>query len=77
MKRHVEKCSALCICDDMMIIIYILEPTDFQKIKHMLGLLCTLYLWWYDAIHPKSEKVGGHCFLAHKNLAEKVRKSRH
>ena len=30
-----------------------------------------------EAIHPKSEKVGGHCFLAHKNLAEKVRKSRH
>ena len=24
-----------------------------------------------EAIHPKSEKVGGHCFLAHKNLAEK------
>ena len=30
-----------------------------------------------EAIHPKSEKVGGHCFLAHKNLAEKVRKSGH
>ena len=30
-----------------------------------------------EAIHPKSEKVGGHCFLAHKNLAEKVHKSRH
>ena len=32
------------------------------------------------ALYPyikKSEKVGGHCFLAHKNLAEKVRKSRH
>ena len=23
-----------------------------------------------EAIHPKSEKVGGHCFLAHKNLSE-------
>ena len=30
-----------------------------------------------EAIHPKSEKVGGHCFLAHKNLAEKVCKLRH
>ena len=32
------------------------------------------------ALYPyikKREKVGGHCFLAHKNLAEKVRKSRH
>ena len=35
MQRNVEKCSALCICDDMMIIIDILQPTDFQKIKHM------------------------------------------
>ena len=26
-----------------------------------------------STIHPKSEKVGGHCFLAHKNLAEKVK----
>ena len=55
---------------------------DFES-SEVQGLHCIekqILNWGSNILlveNPKIEKVGDYCFLAHKNLAEKVRKSRH